>query len=120
MCYYISEIGYKTGGGTMEEIVFEIIANGGDAKALSYEAISEAEKGNYDQAEELLKEADASLKVAHNTQTKIITDEVNGKHIDVSVLFVHAQDHLMTAMEVRTLAERFIFLNKKIDQLIEK
>lgn len=104
----------------MEEIVFNIIANGGDAKSLSYEAILEAENGNYDRAEELLIEADEALKIAHNTQTKIITDEVNGKHIDVSVLFVHAQDHLMTAMEVRTLAERFIFLNKKIDRLIDR
>ena len=104
----------------MEEIVFNIIANGGDAKSLSYEAILEAENGNYDRAEELLIEADEVLKIAHNTQTKIITDEVNGKHIDVSVLFVHAQDHLMTAMEVRTLAERFIFLNKKIDRLIDR
>lgn len=103
----------------MEEIVFEIISNGGEAKSLAYEAISESEKGNFEKAEDLLKESDASLKLAHNTQTKIITDEVNGKNIEVSVLFVHAQDHLMTAMEVRTLAERFIFLNKKIDQLLD-
>lgn len=103
----------------MEEIVFNLIANGGDAKALAYEAISESEKGNYEKAEELLKESDEALKLAHNTQTQIITDEVNGKNIEVSVLFVHAQDHLMTAMEVRTLAERFIYLNKKIDRLLE-
>ena len=42
----------------MDEIVFEQIANGGNAKSLSYEAIMESEKGNYDHAEELLKEAD--------------------------------------------------------------
>ena len=104
----------------MEEIIFELIANGGTAKSLAYEAIIESEKGNYDQAEELLKEADAFLKIAHNTQTSIITDEVNGKHTEVSVLFVHAQDHLMTAMEVRSLAERFIQLNKKVNQLLER
>lgn len=103
----------------MEEIVFELIANGGNAKSLAYEAIMESEKGNYDQAEALLKEADEFLKIAHNTQTSIITDEVNGKQLTVSVLFVHAQDHLMTAMEVRTLAERFIHLNKKVNQLLE-
>lgn len=103
----------------MEEIIFEIIANGGDAKSSAYEAIEESEKGNYERAEELLKEADEALKKAHNVQTKIITEEVNGKHIEVSVLFVHAQDHLMTAMEVRTLAERFIGINKKINKLIE-
>lgn len=107
------------GGEGLEQIIFEIIAYGGDAKSLAYEAIAESEKGNFERAEELLEEADAALKVAHNTQTKIITDEVNGKHIQVSVLFVHAQDHLMTAIEVRTLAERFIHLNKKIHQVLE-
>ena len=119
VCYYIFESEFISGGENMEEIIFDIIANGGDAKALSYEAILESEKGNYEKAEELLKEADAALKKAHNVQTKIITDEVNGKNIQVSVLFVHAQDHLMTAMEVRTLAERFIAMNKKIDVLME-
>lgn len=106
------------GGVKMEEIIFEIIANGGNAKSLAYEAIMESEKGNDDKAKELLKESDEALKLAHNTQTRIITDEVNGKHIEVSVLFVHAQDHLMTAMEVRSLAERFIHLNKKVNQLL--
>ena len=103
----------KKGENMMEDIIFELIANGGNAKSLSYEAIMESEKGNYDHAEELLKEADEYLKIAHNLQSSIITDEVNGKHIQVSVLFVHAQDQLMTTMEVRSLAERFIHLNKK-------
>lgn len=103
----------------MEEIVFEIIANGGDAKATAYEAILESEKGNYDKAEELLKEADAALKKAHNIQTGLITDEINGRKIELSVLFIHAQDHLMTSIEVRTLAERFIAMNKKINELSE-
>ena len=52
--------------------------------------------------------------------TAFATDEVNGEHIEVSVLFVHAQDHLMTAMEVRSLAERFIHINKKVNQLLER
>lgn len=104
----------------MEEIIFEIIANGGDAKALSYEAIMESEKGNDERADELLRDADAALKKAHNVQTKIITEEINGENIQVTILFVHAQDHLMSAMEVRTLAERFISLNKRISTLEKK
>ncbi|WP_328751573.1 PTS lactose/cellobiose transporter subunit IIA [Facklamia lactis] len=101
----------------MEEIIFEIIANGGNAKSLAYEAIMESENGHFEKAEALLKEADESLKLAHNTQTQLITDEVNGKHIQVSVLFVHAQDHLMSAIEVRSLAERFIHLNQRLAKL---
>ena len=58
----------KKGENMMEDIIFELIVNGGNAKSLSYEAIMESEKGNYDYAEELLKEADEYLKIAHNLQ----------------------------------------------------
>lgn len=104
----------------MEDIIFSIISYGGDAKALSYEAIEASDEGDFEKAEDLLKEADESLKVAHNTQTQMLTDEINGNNKEVSLLMVHAQDHLMTAIEVRSLAERFIAINKRISRLEEE
>ena len=104
----------------MELIIFEIISKGGNAKGLAYDAIRHAEKGEFDQAEELLKEADLELKGAHQIQTNLIQEEAAGKHHKVSVLFVHAQDHLMTSMEVRTLAENFITLHKRLAKLESK
>ena len=104
----------------MEEIIFEIISNGGNAKSLAYEAIEASEKREYEKAEELLVEANEFLKKAHKGQTSIITDEVNGNHITVSVLFVHAQDHLMTAMEVRDLANILIRQTKRLNELEKK
>lgn len=104
----------------LELIVFTIINKGGNAKGLAYEAISEAEKGNFENAETLLKEADSELKEAHKIQTNLIKDEANGIHHDVTVLFVHAQDHLMTSIEVRNLAEVFIRNSKRIDALEKK
>ena len=104
----------------MEMIIFEIISNGGTAKGLAYEAIDEAEKGNFEHAETLLKEADEYLVQAHQTQTNILHDEANGNHHEVTVLFVHAQDHLMSAMEVRTLADYIIRMNKRLHALENK
>lgn len=101
----------------MEQIIFEIISYGGTAKGLSYEAISAAQDGEFDKAEELLKEADEALVHAHQIQTNIIQAEAGGEHYEVSVLFVHAQDHLMTSLEVRTLAENFIAILKRLDKL---
>lgn len=101
----------------LEIIVFEIVNAAGGAKALAYEALSEAENGNYEKAQELLKEADKFLLEAHEVQTKIIQNEVNGNGIDVSVLFVHAQDHLMTAIEAKSLIECMIRMYKKIENL---
>ena len=59
----------------MEMIIFEIISNGGTAKGLSYEAIASAEEGNFEKADELLKEADEYLVKAHQIQTDLIQSE---------------------------------------------
>ena len=101
----------------MEQIIFEIISYGGTAKGISYEAIAAAQEGDFEKAEELLKEADEALVHAHQIQTNIIQSEAGGQHYEVTVLFVHAQDHLMTSMEVRTLAENFIAILKRLDKL---
>ena len=101
----------------MELVVFEIVNSAGMAKGLAYEALSEAEKGNFEKAENLLKEADEALLSAHNIQTEIIQAEVNGKGITPSVLFVHSQDHLMTAIEAKTLIEGMIKMYRRIDKL---
>ena len=101
----------------MELVVFEIVNSAGTAKGLAYEALSEAEKGDFEKAENLLKEADEALLFAHNVQTEIIQVEVNGKGITPSVLFVHSQDHLMTAIEAKTLIEGMIKMYRRIDKL---
>lgn len=98
----------------MELIVFEIISNGGNAKALVYEAIEASENGNFKEARDLLNEADTFLNKAHQVQTDLIQKEAAGERNEVTVLFVHAQDHLMTSIEVRTLAENIIRMNERL------
>ena len=99
----------------MELIIFEIISTGGTAKGLAYEALAAAENGDFEEAEKLLKEADEALNQAHKVQTDIIQAEARGENTEVSVLFVHAQDHLMTAFEARILIEKMIKMYKIID-----
>ena len=97
----------------MELVVFEIVNSAGTAKGLAYEALREAENGNF-------KEADEALLSAHNVQTEVIQAEVNGEVITPSVLFVHSQDHLMTAIEAKTLIEGMIRMYRRIDELEKK
>lgn len=104
----------------IESIVFEIISNGGNAKGLIYEAISCSEIGDFKEADALLEEADVYLTKAHKIQTELIQQEASGNHNEVTILFVHAQDHLMSAMEVKTMAEKLIRINKRIYDLEQK
>ncbi len=102
----------------LEEIVFSIIIHGGNARAKSYDALRAAQNGNFNEAEKFLKEAEEELGNAHRIQTDIIQKEAaGGEKVDISVLFVHAQDHLMTAMAEKGLIENMIDLYKRIDKL---
>lgn len=42
---------------------------------------------------------------AHNSQTAMLTKEASGEHIPVTLLLVHSQDHLMTAITYIDLAK---------------
>ena len=100
----------------MENIIFGIINHGGNAKGLAYEALQAAEKGDFEESDKLLKESGKELTEAHHIQTKLIQEEAGGKKNEVTILLVHAQDHLMTAMEAKSLIEYMIRLYKKISE----
>ncbi len=97
------------------EISFGIIGYAGDAKGLAFEAIAQAKKGNIEAARETMKSSKEVITKAHRFQTELIQGEANGSKTEVSVLLVHAQDHLMNAMNFQQLAEEFIDLYEKLE-----
>lgn len=101
----------------LEEIIFSIIIHGGNARGKSYDALRSAQKGNFNKANKYLKEAEEEIGQAHKIQTSIIQKEAGGEDIKLSVLFVHAQDHLMTAMAENSLIVNMIDLYKRLDRL---
>ena len=52
---------------------------------------------------------------AHRFQTELIQNEANGNKTEMSVILVHAQDHLMNAMNFQQIAEEFIDLYETIN-----
>ncbi len=55
-----------------------LIANGGNAKSLAFEAIRLAKVGKIKEAREKLAEADKSPLDAHNSQKDMLTKEAQG------------------------------------------
>lgn len=104
----------------MEAEIFNIISSGGDAKAIAYDALQLANEGKFDIAEKRFHEAQSALTLAHNTQTKLIQKELNHEDMKISLLMVHAQDHLMTAISEISLIEQMIKMLKRIDALENK
>lgn len=93
---------------------FKIILHAGNARSLSMEAIALAKETKYFEAREKIAIAKEELNKAHHEQTALIQGEARGEKTDLSVILIHAQDHLMTAMVVKDLANEFIELYENI------
>lgn len=98
----------------MEELIMQLIVNGGDARSRAMEAIQYAKSGDLTKAKELIEESGKFLDKAHDFQTNLIQNEAAGKRTEISLLMVHAQDHLMNAITVRDLAKEFIDMYEKM------
>ena len=101
----------------MEEIVLSIIMHSGEARSYSMEAIRLAKEGNFEKAMDLIRMADEELGYAHSSQTSLIQGEAANDQIKFSLLLVHAQDHLMTAITEKNLIEQIMELRKIINTL---
>ncbi|GLB32916.1 PTS cellobiose transporter subunit IIA [Lacrimispora amygdalina] len=97
----------------IEMIVMKLVVNGGNARSTAIEALRAAKAGDFKKADELMEEADTILKEAHEIQTEMIQNELNGNKVEVGLLMVHAQDHLMNAMTVMDLCKEMIDILRK-------
>lgn len=101
------------------EAVMGLIMYGGDAKGKAIEAIESAKAGDFDAADGKIEEANESLVTAHQSQTKLLTSEAQGDDVELSLLLIHGQDHLMNAITFIDLAREVIDIHKKFS-LLEK
>lgn len=91
-----------------------LMSAAGDAQKATMAAIDAAKTDQMERSRKLLKHADAKLKQAHQAQTQMLTYEARGQKVDVTLLMVHSQDHLMSAMTIRRLADEIIDLYQQV------
>ncbi|WP_342259148.1 PTS lactose/cellobiose transporter subunit IIA [Spiroplasma endosymbiont of Dioctria linearis] len=99
-----------------EEIInvsMELIATSGTAKSLALSAINIAKNGDKEGAIKLISEAKIELNKVHNIHGDLISKEASGKKLDISLLFIHSQDHLTSAIIIMDLAEHLVNLYTK-------
>ncbi|WP_146637885.1 PTS lactose/cellobiose transporter subunit IIA [Spiroplasma clarkii] len=89
-----------------------IISYAGMAKSNAVLAIGEAENGAFEKADSLLKEADEMMIVAEKAHMDIIVQEAQGVQHDFKVLFMHAEDQMLTTQTLMILVQKFINLYK--------
>ncbi|SHM45714.1 PTS system, cellobiose-specific IIA component [Caldanaerovirga acetigignens] len=96
----------------IEEISFKLILHSGNGRSYAFEAIKAAKEGEFVKAEELLEKARKELESAHHIQTQLLQKEAAGENNMINLLLIHAQDHLMTGITVKEIAEELIDLRR--------
>lgn len=98
----------------MMQSIMGLIVHSGNTKSECMEALQLAKKGQIEEAKEKIKLANEALVEAHHSQTTLLTQEARGEKVEVSMLLIHAQDHLMNAITFRDLAQEMIELYEQI------
>ena len=109
-----------------EQTIFQIILHSGTSRAESYKALREGRTGNIGEAKIAMEKSKEELDEAHKIHRDLLS---NPDRIcsNPSLLMVHAQDHLMTAMaeyslitEINELLKIIRDMSIKLEKLEEK
>jgi len=88
---------------TSEQINFQLILHSGNARSKVIQSLREYREGNVEEAETLLAQAEEDLNVAHGIHFKMVQKEAQGEKVEFSMLFMHAEDHLMSTLTMKEL-----------------
>ena len=100
----------------LELTAFQIISAVGTARSSYIEAIAKAKAGDYEAAQERIKEGDENFALGHDAHAGLLQKEAEGENA-VSLLILHAEDQLMSAEGFKIIAQEFIDIYQRLDTL---
>ncbi|KAJ3615893.1 hypothetical protein Zmor_012216 [Zophobas morio] len=98
-----------------EEISFGIVAMSGEARGLMMEAVQKSKMKLFDEANDLIRQSEDKLIEAEKKHMDAVVEEAQGIKHEFSILFVHAEDQLLTTQTLLLVAREFIELYKRIE-----
>jgi cellobiose PTS system EIIA component len=103
-----------------EEFLMMLLTQAAMGESASKEAMLKARVGEFEAAKQLIKQAEEAFTEVHKTQTALIGfDEGEGK-VQMTLILTHIQDHIMTGMLAKEMAEEVIFLREELADLKSK
>ncbi|RSK53242.1 PTS lactose/cellobiose transporter subunit IIA [Bacillus canaveralius] len=94
-------------------VAFSIISNVGMAKSLVMEALYAAKDGNFGLAEEKLKDSKQYFVKGHKAHSSLIQKEASGEKVELSLIFMHAEDQLLSTETISELVKEMIEMYKR-------
>lgn len=98
----------------LELICFQIISASGGAKSAYMAALEAAKEGNYEEAENMIKEGDEMLNQGHAPHATLVQQEAAGNSPEVSLILIHAEDQMMGAETFKAMVEQLIDVYKQL------
>ena len=89
-------------------VAMNIIIHAGEADRIIHEILDDMAKKKTDQLKLKIKDAKEEIRLSHIAQTEVLQKEAEGKVYLPSILFIHAQDTLMTVNNTVHLVEKMI------------
>ncbi|MDG3085307.1 PTS lactose/cellobiose transporter subunit IIA [Vibrio hannami] len=103
-----------------EEFLMMLLTQAAMGESASKEAMLKARAGEFEAAKQLIEQAEEAFTEVHKTQTALIGfDEGEGK-VQMTLILTHIQDHIMTGMLAKEMAEEVIFLREELADLKSK
>lgn len=99
----------------LEKVSFKITLHAGNAKDLAHDALGKAKEGKYQEAADLLDQAQEEYAAGHDIQSENMSKDDPEERVITNMLLAHAMDHLMAAKSEMRLIEEMIDLYKKVD-----
>lgn len=106
----------------IQVIAFQIILHSGTARTSIHQAFALMREGKFEEASVELNAAKEEVVNAHKSQTELLQQYASGTKIEMEIIMVHAQDHLMTTMTLQEVAEEMAYIyqqNRKIMDRLE-
>ena len=101
----------------LQQAAFGIISIVGEAKIHYMNAIKLARSGEKEKAKEEITAGNQILAKAHHEHFDVIQKEAEGEKVEYSVLFMHAEDQLLTAEVFRDMAVELLAVYEELNQL---
>lgn len=100
----------------IQGVSFQLILESGDARTIVHEAFRLMRESKYEEADKALAKANEAIIRAHGSQTDLLQKFADGTSIEIDILMIHAQDHLMTTMTLREVAVELLHLYQLVKQ----
>jgi PTS system cellobiose-specific IIA component len=97
---------------TEEQVSFQLILHSGNARSKIIQSLRVYREGNVEEADDLLKQAEADLSISHDIHFQMVQKEASGEKTNFSMLLMHAEDHLMSTLTMKELVKEILEIFK--------